>query len=36
LTYFDYFAYYEVTKARIINNGGPRDSWQDSLGYWIY
>ncbi|KAK9444150.1 DNA helicase PIF1, ATP-dependent [Metarhizium brunneum] len=36
LTYFDYFAYYEITKTRTINRQGPREGWQDSLGYWVY
>ncbi|KID83911.1 DNA helicase PIF1, ATP-dependent [Metarhizium guizhouense ARSEF 977] len=36
LTYFDYFAYYEITKTRIINRQGPREGWRDSLGYWVY
>jgi hypothetical protein len=36
LTYFDYFAYHEVTKTRTMNQEGPREGWQDLLGYWIY
>jgi len=36
LTYFQYFGQCEITKARRYNKNGPREGYQDQLGYWVY